>query len=85
MTTGYGMDDRGSISDMDKRFSLLRRFQTGSGAHPTSYPMGRGGLFPPEQSDRGVELTTQPNPVSRPRMVELYLHSSIRLHGVVLN
>jgi hypothetical protein len=27
-------------------FSLYHRVQTGSGAHPTSYPMGTGGFFP---------------------------------------
>jgi hypothetical protein len=26
-------------------FSLLRSIQTGSGEHPTSYPMGTRGLF----------------------------------------
>jgi hypothetical protein len=33
MATGYGLDDRGVV-------------QTGSGVHPTSYPMGTGGSFP---------------------------------------
>jgi hypothetical protein len=28
------------------RFSLLRVVQTGSGVHPTFYPMGTGGSFP---------------------------------------
>jgi len=27
-------------------FSLRHRDQTGSGAHPASYPMGMGGCFP---------------------------------------
>jgi hypothetical protein len=27
-------------------FSLRHRVQTGSGAHPSSQPMGTGGLFP---------------------------------------
>jgi hypothetical protein len=29
-----------------REFSLLRRVQTYSGAHPASYPMGTGGSFP---------------------------------------
>jgi hypothetical protein len=29
-----------------KNFSLRHRVQTGSGAHPASYPMGTGGSFP---------------------------------------
>jgi len=41
------MDDRGSIPDMgSERVSSLRhRVQTGSGAHPASYPMGTGRDF----------------------------------------
>jgi hypothetical protein len=29
-----------------QEFSLLHFVQTGSGVHPTSYPMGTGGSFP---------------------------------------
>jgi hypothetical protein len=29
-----------------KELSLLHSIQTGSGAHPASYPMGTGGFFP---------------------------------------
>jgi hypothetical protein len=29
-----------------QEFSLLHVAQTGSGVHPTSYPMGTGGSFP---------------------------------------
>jgi hypothetical protein len=32
-----------------------------------------------------MKLTTHLHPLPRSRMVELYLHSSIRLHAVVLN
>jgi hypothetical protein len=32
-----------------------------------------------------VKLTTRPRPLPRSRIVELYLHSPERLHGVVLN
>jgi hypothetical protein len=35
--------------------------------------------------DRSVKLTTHLHLVPRLRMVELYLHSLIRLHGVMLN
>jgi hypothetical protein len=39
------MDDRGSIPGKGNYeiFSLRHRVQTGSGAHPASYPMGTGG------------------------------------------
>jgi hypothetical protein len=33
----------------------------------------------------GMKLTTQLYPVQRLRMVHLYLHSHIHLHGVMLN
>jgi hypothetical protein len=42
-------------------------------AHPQGY------------SGRSVKLTTHLHLVPRSRMVELYLHSYVRLHGIVLN
>jgi hypothetical protein len=42
----YGLDDRGSIPDRGRRFSSSPCVQTGSEAHPVSYPMGTGGPFP---------------------------------------
>jgi hypothetical protein len=41
---GYGLDD--SILGRDKRFSLFKSIHTGTGAHPASYPMSTGGLYP---------------------------------------
>jgi hypothetical protein len=66
-------------------FSLLHRVQTCSGAHPAYYPMGTGVSFPRGCSGRGVKLTIALHLVLRSSMMELYLHSPIRLHGVVLN
>jgi hypothetical protein len=46
---GYGLDDRGSgvrFSAGAGNFSLHRRVQNGSAAHPASYPMGTRGSFP---------------------------------------
>jgi hypothetical protein len=46
---GYGLDDRCSRVGFPAGagdFSLQHRVQNGSGAHPASYPMGTGGLFP---------------------------------------
>jgi hypothetical protein len=44
--TGYGLDGRGSITGMGKRFlSLLHSVQTGSVAHPASDPMSAVGCF----------------------------------------
>jgi hypothetical protein len=48
IATGYGLDD-GWVRvrvPMGQEFSLLHVVQTGSEAHPTSYPMGTGGSFP---------------------------------------
>jgi hypothetical protein len=45
---------------------------------------GYHGHFLLEWSGRGVKLTTQFHIILRLRMVELYLHSAICLHGVVL-
>jgi len=50
--------------------SLRHLFQTGTGVHPTSNPMGtRGSLG---QSGRGVKLTTH-----------LHLVQSLRMHGAI--
>jgi hypothetical protein len=43
-STGYRLDGPGSIPSMGKIF-LYYSVQTGSGAHPASYPMRLGGDF----------------------------------------
>jgi hypothetical protein len=46
---GYGLDDRGSrvrFPAGSGNFSLHHRVQNGSGAHPTSYPVGTRDSFP---------------------------------------
>jgi hypothetical protein len=46
---GYGLDDRGSRVRFlagAGNFSLNRRVQNGSGAHPASHPIGSRGSFP---------------------------------------
>jgi hypothetical protein len=59
--------------------SLLNVAQAGSGVHPTSYPMGTGALSP------GVKLPGRLQIVPRQENVNVYIHSPIRLNGVVLN
>jgi hypothetical protein len=44
-----------------------------------------GEIFPPGVSGRGFKLNNHPHIVLRSGMVELYLHSPIRLHSIVLN
>jgi hypothetical protein len=48
IATGYGLDDRGVgvRVPVGSRISFLRVVQTGSGAHPTSYPMVPRDLSP---------------------------------------
>jgi hypothetical protein len=65
--------------------SVLHNVQTGSEAHPPSYPIGTMyGLFPKRSSGWGVKLTTHLHPVMRSRKVKLYLHSTICLQSTVL-
>jgi hypothetical protein len=70
---------------VEASFCLLHVVQTGSGAHPVSYPMGTVGSFAGSKAAWGVKLTTHLHLVSWSRMMELYLHSPIRFHGIVLN
>jgi hypothetical protein len=77
IATGYGLDDRGLNAGRGKSFSLLHSIQAGSGAHPALVPMGT--------ECRGVKLIIHLHIVLKSRMVELYLHSNIHLHGVVIN
>jgi hypothetical protein len=44
ITTSYGLDGQGVGPGMVKNF--LHVVQTGSGAHPASYPVGTEGSFP---------------------------------------
>jgi hypothetical protein len=65
-------------------FTHLHIVQTGTGAHPASYIMSTRGSFPGGKRP-DVKLTTHLHLVPRSKTVELYLHSLIRLHGVMLN
>jgi hypothetical protein len=48
IATGYGLDGRGVEVQVPtgRRFSPLHVVQTGSGAHPASYPMCTAGHYP---------------------------------------
>jgi hypothetical protein len=79
---GYGLDGRGSIPDRSKRlFSSPQSLDRLCGP-PSFLSNGYRGLFP--QAAGGVKLTTYLHITPRSRMVELYLHSPIRPHGVVV-
>jgi hypothetical protein len=46
IVTGYGLDDRGSGVRFPAGAGNFSLFQTGSGSHPSSYPIDTGGCFP---------------------------------------
>jgi hypothetical protein len=70
IATDYGLGGRD--------FSLLHSAHTGSGAHQAAYSMGAGG-----KADGAWSWPLHLVPKSR--MVELYLPSTIPLHGVDIN
>jgi hypothetical protein len=43
---GWTTEESEFESRYDQEFSLFHVIQTGSGAHPASYPMGAGEFFP---------------------------------------
>jgi hypothetical protein len=85
---GYVLDDRGSRIQLPGRagnFSLHHRVQNGSGVHQASYRMGIRGSFPDVKRPGREADHLPPSSVQVKRWVELYLHSPILLHGVVLS
>jgi hypothetical protein len=53
IATAYGLNDRGvgpQVPVGARVFSLLHVVQTGSVAHPASYPMGSRGLSPGDKA-----------------------------------
>jgi hypothetical protein len=66
-------------------FSLRRRVQTGSRAHPSSYPVGNGVLFP-EVLRPGREAGHSPTPCTEVKNAWNYTSAPpLRLHGVLLS
>jgi hypothetical protein len=87
-SVSYRITTRSHKSE-DRDLSLHRpvhhRVQNGSGAHPASYPMGTrssslGVMRPGREADHSPPYSAEVK-----ECVELYLHSPIRLHGVVLS
>jgi hypothetical protein len=64
---------------------ILHIVQTGSGVHPTSYKMGTGGTFPGVKRQGREADHSPPNSCRGQENVDLYIHSPIRLDGVMLN
>jgi hypothetical protein len=80
---GYGLGGRGSIPGKGKRFVFhfptTSRLTLGPTQPPTQWAPGP---LSPRVKRLGREADHSP---PRSRMVELYLHSPIYLHGIVLN
>jgi hypothetical protein len=76
--TGYGPDDWGSIPNS-------HNIQTGSEVRSASYSKDTGDYFSGNKAAGAVNLATHLYLVPRSITVELYLHSPIRFHGVLLN
>jgi hypothetical protein len=66
-------------------FSLHHHVQTGSGAHPGYYPMGTRGSFLGCKAAGREADHSPPSSAEVKECVELYFHSPIRLHGMVLS
>jgi hypothetical protein len=84
---GYGLVDHGSrvrLPEGAGNFSPHHHVQNSSGAHPASYPMGtRGSSLGVKRPGREADHSP-PSSAKVKECMELYLHSPIRLHGVVL-
>jgi hypothetical protein len=68
-----------------QEFSILHVVQTDSGGHPTSYPLGTGALSPGVKRLGREADHSAPTSAKVEKNVALYIHSSIRFHGGVLN
>jgi hypothetical protein len=61
IATGCGLDDRRTIPSMGNNiFSVLHSVQTGSEAHPASYPIGTARPFFPGVMQSGREADHLP-------------------------
>jgi hypothetical protein len=88
VTAGYEQDGRGIevwFTAGARDFPLLHSFQTCSGAHVASCLTDTGRHFPGEKMVRGLKLAIHLPLALRSKKAELYIHSPIRLHGVVRN
>jgi hypothetical protein len=78
---GYGLDGRGSRQGK-QIFSTPQHLDQLWGP-PSLLSNGYHGMYSRGKSSGDVKLTTHLHLVPRSRMVELYLHSPICLHGIV--
>jgi hypothetical protein len=61
IVSDYGLDDRAiEVRERTEDFSSSPCVQTGSVAHPASYPMGTGGSFPGGKARPGRDADHSP-------------------------
>jgi hypothetical protein len=63
IVSDYGLDDRAigvRFPERAMEFSCILVFQTGSGAHPATCPMGTGGPFPGGKARPGRDADHSP-------------------------
>jgi hypothetical protein len=85
--TGYGLDDciiGVQFSVGDGNFSLRHHVQTGSGTTQPPIQLIPGALSLGVKRPRREADRSPPSSAEVKECVDLYLHSQIRLHGVVL-
>jgi hypothetical protein len=80
----YGLDDLGPIPSRDKIFLDSIESVPALGSYPTSHPMAFGGRFPSGVKLLGCEGDHSPKSSAEVKNMELYLHSAIYLHDIVL-
>jgi hypothetical protein len=83
IATAYGLDDRGlGVRATVGSRILISPYRP----HAASYPMGTGGSFLAGKAAGGMKLTTHLQLIpSNQENAALYIHSLVRLHGVLLN
>jgi hypothetical protein len=80
IATDYWLDDqegREFESRQGKKFSLLHIVQTGSGVHPTSYPMGTRGSF---TGDKAAGREADHSPPTSAEVKKMWIYTSTPLY-----
>jgi hypothetical protein len=85
IATGYNLEVQGSMPGKGKKFFSTLQHPDRLCGPLTFLSKGYWGLFPKGETGRSVKLTTHLHLVPRSRLVELYFHSPIRLHGVAFS
>jgi hypothetical protein len=69
IVTGYRLEEGSEFeSRQSQEFSLLHVVQTGSGGHPTSYPIGTEGSFPGLEADH--------SPLANAEIKKMWIYTS---------